>query len=151
MMKGQQKVEFIVSTFIFFIVLLMITNFLLDKINLTYSDSEGYAMSIKAENILNMLLKEKGIPENWEIRGNPERVGLAIAPYNLSSEKIRVLKDECKIIDKRITNNYKLEIINLTDGKYILKCGYSGGRKAVAERIAEIGDTPVKVILTLWW
>ncbi len=149
-MKGQEKIEFLVSAFIFFSVVLIIGNYLSTKVHTVYSDDLLISEKMKAERIIDILVKEKGIPEEWENIGTPKRLGLAYSEYNLSWKKVKALKDNCEIFDKVYTNSYRITIYNITDGKDILVCGYKGNLRVISERTAILNNTPVRVVLELW-
>ncbi len=153
-MKGQEKIEFIVSAFIFFSVILIIGSYFSDKVVSIYSDDYSLTQKIKAERIIDILTKERGIPENWEYIGStPIRLGLAEAPFNLSQDKVKALNStSCAVFEKSYgISNFRIILINLTDNKKLLECGSYGGLKARSERIGYLGETPVKIVLELWW
>jgi len=151
--KGISKIEFLFSVFVFSLVLLSLSNFISERMMETFYDMSSQVAKIRCEKIADILVKESGIPENWEKSGSfPVRLGLASGLYNLSQDKLNELANNCTLFEKAFEiYGYRLRVINLTDNSIILNCGSYGNLRARCERSVEINGYKGKVILEIWW
>ncbi len=149
--KGQIKIDFIFAlvffTILVFYIGMQINNSLVSGI----SDSKMDTLKSEAESILNILVSTKGNPENWEFLPQEQviRIGLASAPYNLSSSKIDKLKNNCNLMDRFGDINYRLAISG--GSGIILSCGYGGPRvTAKSEMPVVVNGKYGRAILEMW-
>jgi hypothetical protein len=149
-LKGQIKVEFIFGIFVFSLVILFAGAHLKDKLSSILTDSRIDSLKAEGISIVNVLVRDKGYPEDWE--SDPRFVkilGLAHSPYNLSRVKINTLNSNCTLFEEKFgIIGYRL-IINTTH--QILSCGGVGGRIKVSIEVPVVVENEKgKLILELW-
>jgi len=157
-MKAQAKIEFLVTTFIFLVFIVFISKFFSDSVSKMIYDLKMERIKTKAENIIEILACEKGIPENWHsgIRHSSiSRIGLASdKPYVLLEEKIEALNSNCDLFSQVFdVKSYRLIIID-EDGNILLNCGIKSYVGAHFERAVLVNSTELKkakLILDIWW
>lgn len=157
-MKSQAKIEFLVTTFIFLVFIVFSSKFFSDNVTKIVYDLKMERIKAQAENVIEILVYEKGIPENWYLNPDPNsisRIGLASnKPYVLSEEKIQVLNNNCGLFKESFNiPNYRLIIID-DQGNILLNCGIKSNIGAHFERYVLINSTVLKkgrVILDIWW
>lgn len=132
-MRGQARVEFILSIVAFAIIVFYISMQINNSFIGIYTDARLDMLKAKAINTITFLVEDSGDPENWEKLSDPtkaNRTGLAYQkqPYNLSSEKIFVLNKtrdsygRCLLLENFSLGSYRLKIYNSTNE--MLFCGY---------------------------
>lgn len=158
-MKSQTKIEFLLTSFIFVIFIIISSNFFSDNMARIIYDIKSERIKLEAENIMETLVYEKGFPENWYVNPNPSsiyRLGLASGmPYNLSIQKINALQNNCDLLRKIFTiPSYRVVIID-ENGNILLECGIKSRKGAHLERPVVIssnsGSVNGKIILDIWW
>ena len=118
--------EFLFAVIIFAVIIFFIAT----QLNVLFSTSAGESGidNLKAHgiNVLNVLLEDKGNPENWELDPSRTiRVGLASDPYKLTMTKIIALSNNCDLLERFDLNGYSLEIFDENKNP-LLFCGFRG-------------------------
>ncbi len=151
-MKSQGKIEFLLSVFIFGILILSIGKYISENTTSVFSDIYSQTSKIKGEKIVDILVNEKGIPPDWEKSpNNLKRLGLAFSPYNLSLDKVNALKNDCSLFEKSFNiTGYRLLLIG-ESGNIFFECGGVGNLKIYLERTVKINSEMGKLILEIWW
>lgn len=149
--KGQVKIDFIFSliffTIMIFYIAVQLNSFLLSSM----SDSKLDTLKSEANILLETLISSKGNPENWEALPENQitRIGLASIPYSISSSKLDVLKNNCDLMNKFGSINYKLSISSA--GSILLSCGYGGPKvTSKSEMPVLVNGGYGKATLELW-
>ncbi len=158
--KGQVNIYFIVSTILF----ISLSVYLISIIAGTYpahqNDIYSDVLYSKAYSVSELLIKDRGYPENWD-ENNFERIGLASEPYSLNSTKIIEFKKICnsttnltkikKLRDSFGLGNDNLIVeINYLNNTNVMKCNPAGkkvGTTAHIRRIAILNNKFAEVIV----
>jgi hypothetical protein len=100
-----------------------------------------------------VLLRTQGVPEDWELTGNPASVGLAGRPNIINPEKLSALGAMDYNYSKEALGlgaDYYLSVDALTGGKIMEKGALMGGDAIVARRLAIYNETYVRVTLYVY-
>ena len=125
-MKGQIKLDFILSIVVFSILIVYIVTQTNTTVIGRFTESNIDKLKAHGINVLTTLAEDQGFPIDWYNNpNNAQRIGLADAPYSLSTAKINSLKNNCNLMNKFDLNSYYLEIIDSTK-QTVLSCGATG-------------------------
>lgn len=157
--KGQVNIHFIVSTTLFIVLVIYLINIILNFYPSYTSNYETDVLYSKAYSVSELLLKNKGYPDNWN-SDDFERVGLASEPYSLNLSKIDELEEICNTTNltkkNRFLDSFGLQNNNLmvdiiyVNGTQVLDCSMGPKpleRKAKVERLAELNGNIVRVAI----
>jgi ABC-type transport system involved in Fe-S cluster assembly fused permease/ATPase subunit len=108
-MKGQINLEFILSVLVFLSVMSFITIQIINSVSEVRRDLAVEDIKSSAFQISNILMFDKGSPENWDAT-NVKRIGLKADFYSLDAGKVNSLNALCSG-----GNGYKkfVSIVNL--------------------------------------
>lgn len=148
-MKGQVKVEFILSIVAFAVVVFFIAMQISSTFNMVAGDSRLDALKARAVGVLVELAEDQGSPPDWYL-SRPVRIGLANVSYGLSAAKVAALKSNCSLLGPMDLGSYRLVIRNSTSE--VLRCGAAGGPAvtASASRPVWTGNDWGTMTLELW-
>lgn len=149
--KGQIKFDFIFALLFFAIMVFYIGVQVNSTLVSSLTDSKLDTLKSQTDTILNILVSTPGSPGNWEslTESQISRIGLAPAPYNISSSKLNKLKNNCDLMKKFGDIDYRLTISS--GSTVLLSCGYGG------PRVTSKSEVPVlvsgkygKAVLEMW-
>ena len=159
MMKGQVNIHFIISTVLFVSLSIYLVYLIIDFYPTHSKNIKSDILYSKAYSISELLIKDKGYPENWN-ENNFERIGLASEPYSLNSTKIIEFEKICnstnltkiqKLRDSFGLGNYNFVVeINYLNDTNVMKCEPAGrkiGKEVEIKRIATLNKNFVEVIV----
>ncbi len=115
------------------------------------SDSKLDTWKSESDSILGILVSSEGYPANWEALPESQvfRIGLASAPYKISSSKLNALKNNCDLMNKFGSINYRLSISS--GGGILLSCGYGGPRvTSKSEMPVLVNGVYGRAVLEMW-
>lgn len=146
-LKAQANIEFIISIVIFLIVVMFISFSIFSNYRVFHAESEKNIIKSKGFMISELLILDKGYPNNWNNLNNVQRIGLAERPYVLNREKVLAI-DSCSPDNyTRIKNLLGLSheytlIINIT------KINLTTGEE---EPVAWCGPASISFFTPLFW
>ena len=153
MKKAQIQFDYIVAFFIFLILIFISAYLAFEPITKDSSYTKEIKVQENAKRISELLIKTKGLPENWENGPeNLERLGLASEPWVLDSDKITALsslnysqiKDSLDIdyqfILKVQSNSTSISIGDLPNDVTV----------AIINRYAILGNETATVTVGIW-
>ncbi len=154
-MKAQTKVSFLITSFIFMVFIAFFSLYFSDALTSIVYEAKLQNAELKAELIADILVREKGLPQNWESNpfSAPLRLGLSNGTSHiLDSGKLSVLNSHCELFEKSFgILNYRVLVID-EDGAIRLECGGKGGAKAYVEKTVVLDDGKKAILsLEIWW
>jgi hypothetical protein len=148
-MKGQTRIEFIFGVIVFCVLIFFIVSHINTIFTSMTTDYDSNTVKAEAENVIGMLTKYTGSPEDWN-KDSMQSLGLLDKRTGqLSNEKIDALGSNCSMMDG-IVSNYRLKIYNSSG--MILMCGSETLKppKVIASKSLVIGGSFGNVTLELW-
>ncbi len=132
-------------------VILLLSYLAFSLVSPQIAQAKSSQLEEKAFSISDMLIKSKGIPDNWEKGNEIKAIGLAQEPYALSKEKLQrfsLLKEEF-LAEIFGTESFMIRIkgsnIDIQKGIFPTEKNI-----AIAERHATLDDEQVKVTVAIW-
>lgn len=158
--KGQVNIYFVISTVLFISLSIYLIYMIISFYPVHSKDIYSDILYSKAYSVSELLIKDKGYPENWD-ENNFERVGLASRPYSLDSTKIIEFENICNSTAdptkiQKLRNSFGLESenlvveINYLNNTNVMKCEPAGkkiGTTARIKRIATLNNKFLEVIV----
>ncbi len=149
--KGQVKIDFIFALVFFTVLIFYIGLQINAATGSSLADSKLDALKAESESILDVLVSSGGSPQNWETLPADKvvMVGLASAPYSISSAKLSALNSNCNLMNKFGSISYRLTASS--GSAILLSCGYGGPRvTSMSERPVFVNGVYGKITLELW-
>jgi hypothetical protein len=154
-MLGQTRLEFIFGVIIFALIILYIVSQINNTFSTVINDYNVNNIKAEANDITEILILDKGNPENWDIlvEQGPtvvKTVGLANEQNVLSSSKIYELNKNCSLMSNFGIDNYRLKIYNSTN--LLLFCGTNSLKPAqvVVSKYVMVENDLGNITLELW-
>lgn len=122
-MKGQIKVEFIIGIVFFAVLIFYVANFVNTNASNALGDAILDGKKIQGDAIMTQLLETSGEPYAWT-PSTVKRLGLAYAPYSLSSAKLNYLNTNCNMMDGFGLVGYRFSVY--AGGVQRVNCGSAG-------------------------
>jgi len=151
-MIGQIRVEFIFAVVIFGLIILFIASQINTLLTISLTTSKSDDLRVKAISVITILVEDKGEPEDWyNSPENAERIGLVDQrSYNLITNKITALNNDCTLLDYFDLEGYRLKIYQVE--QQVLFCGYESlaPPTTIITRNVFIDGIPGNITLELW-
>jgi len=158
-MKAQLNIDFILAVTLFIIALLFVLYTVMQNGFLLRTEADNEQKRLLGYAISQLIIFDKGYPENWNSLENIQKFGLSLSPYILSRDKINAINNCSYENYKKIKDllsippeNDFLLIITNQNNLIISKCGVEHKLREIfwIRRFAILDGNIVKISIGIY-